>query len=249
MARESAICANSTPSSKDVKPPPWIFTAYKVRPCSGWKPDLVFEIGIQWSHMYGREHMPAHSAQEKTGAFLDPRRVVKSAEFHEGMKVADFGSASGFFTHEAARLVGRHGEVWSIDPNRELLARTRSNAAMMGHTNIDFVAADVERRRGSGLPDASMDRVIAANLLFSARNKSALVEEIWRVLKEGGRAVVTDWKSSSSGLGLEPKDTIAEEDALKLFERGGFAFVKKVPAGSHHWGFVVEKKRTGRGRT
>ncbi len=176
------------------------------------------------------------------GSFLDPARVIAVAGIHEGMKVADFGSASGFFTRAAARAVGRLGTVWTVDHDRTLLERTKSLAEAEGLHNIELAAGNIEHRGGSLLPDEEMDCVIAANVLFSARDKNVLVEELWRTLKRGGRAVVIDWKDSFGGIGPHPTHVLTQAAARTLFESGGFAFVQTIPTGNYHWGFIMRKK-------
>jgi len=180
--------------------------------------------------------------QEKESPFLDPARIMRAAKIHEGMKVADFGSSAGFFTRAAAHAVGRGGEVWAIDHNPDLLKRTKALAAAEGQDNVELVVGSVEHRDGSHLPDGAMDAVIAANVASSAKQKESLVEEIWRVLKSGGRAVIVDWKGSFGGMGPGTSDVLAENAARELFEKGGFTFVETIPAGGYHWGFVVRKK-------
>ena len=186
------------------------------------------------------------SAEADTRSFLDPIAAIRSAHIRDGAIVADFGSGSGFFARAAARAVGPRGRVWAIDVHRDMLARLKSIGAAEGLRNIDIVAGDCEARGGSQLADDSMDMVIAANILFSATDRDALVEEIWRVLRSGkggrkqGRALVIDWKRAFS-FGPEKRHMISEDEARALFERGGFQFVESVPGGAYHWGFVVQK--------
>lgn len=167
---------------------------------------------------------------------------MRAARIHDGMKVADFGVGSGFFTRGAARAVGERGAVFAIDIDGDLLARMRTLACDEGLSNIEYIRGDLEHIHGSGLPDESLDAVIIANILFQVKNKEKLIEEAWRVLRKGGRAIVFDWTDSFGGLGPHPLHVFKPADAKKLFERGGFAFLEEVPAGSYHWGYIFKKK-------
>ena len=199
---------------------------------------------------YTHTPMPRTSSHlEET--FLNPARIVAAAGVHEGMKVADFGCGSGFFARAAAHAVGPRGEVWAIDVDRPMLARLAALSRIEGlEAQMHVLPGNVERRGGSGLPDASVDLVIATNILFSAHNKQTLAAEILRVLKNGqagtlggsGRAVIIDWTDSFSGLGPPVEHIINKEAALELFIQAGFIPVQELPAGSHHWGFIVRKK-------
>jgi len=174
-------------------------------------------------------------------SFLNPTRALELASLHEGQMVADFGAGSGFFTRAAARMV-EGGTVWAVDDNGDLLSRIKSLSLAEGLHNVEILRGNIEAAHGCGLPDNHFDLVIAANILFSAHNKEAVVHEIARVLKRTGRALVIDWSSSHGGLGPHPDHVVTEESARKMFDVGGFSFVEPVHAGAYHWGFIVRKK-------
>lgn len=174
-------------------------------------------------------------------SFLNPSFALRNADLHEGQDVADLGAGSGFFTRAAARLA-EGGTVWAVDTNGELLSRIKSLALAEGLHNVEILRGNIEARGGSGLPPQHFDFAIAANILFSAHHKEAVVAEAHRLLKKTGRALVIDWSSSHGGLGPHPDHIVSAADARKLFEEGGFTYVEKIPAGAYHWGFVVRKK-------
>jgi ubiquinone/menaquinone biosynthesis C-methylase UbiE len=157
-------------------------------------------------------------------SFLNPSYALANAGIREGQAVADFNAGGGFFTRAAARAVG-DGTVWAE-----------------GLHNVEVLRANIEAKAGSGLPSGHFDAVIAANILFSAHDKTAVVKEIYRVLKKAGRAVVIDWTSSHGGLGPHPEQVVSEAEARDLFEQNGFSYLEKIPAGAYHWGFTVRKK-------
>lgn len=178
-------------------------------------------------------------------SFLNPSYALVNAGLHEGQAVADFGAGSGFFTRAAARIVG-DGVVWAVDTNGDLLTRIKSLAISEGLRNVEILRGNIESPKGTGLPAQHFDLVVAANILFSAHNKKALVAEMHRVLTKTGRALVIDWSSSHGGLGPHPDHVISAAEARTLFEEGGFTYLEKIPAGAYHWGFIVRKK-SGKG--
>ncbi len=175
-------------------------------------------------------------------SFLNPAYALQNAGLHEGLDVADFGAAGGFFTRAAARIVGAGAEVWAVDQSGDLLTRLKNLAIAEGLHNVDILRGNIEAPGGCGLPAGHFDMVLMVNILFSAHNKEALVKEAARVLKKSGRALVIDWTSSHGGLGPHPKHVVSESEARRLFEEAGFAYVERVAAGAYHWGFVVRKK-------
>jgi ubiquinone/menaquinone biosynthesis C-methylase UbiE len=174
-------------------------------------------------------------------SFLHPAETLHAVGLHEGDHVADFGAGSGFFTRAAAREVGVHGVVWAVDVNQDLLPRVKNMCQTEGLDNVEVVHGDVSTPGGSHLPDATFDLVIAANILFATENKAALLGEIARVLKVGGRALLVDWTDSHGGLGPHPDHVVTMGAVKKLCIDADLDVVGDIPAGAYHWGLCVRK--------
>ena len=175
-------------------------------------------------------------------SFLNPAAAVAAAGIHEGMRIAELGAGSGFFTRAAARRAGDSGVVWAVDLNRDLLPRLKNVAAAEGLHNIEVVHGDIQHVGGSNLPGASFDFCIIANVLWAVECKPCLAEEAARILKRGGRALIVDWSGSWGGLGPHPRAVVGRTDALTLFESHGFTPAGDIPAGGYHWGVILKKK-------
>lgn len=175
--------------------------------------------------------------------FLNPSRAVRVAKIHDSMKVADFGVGAGFFTRAAARAVGPRGVVYAVDVNRDLLKRLQSFAEVECLSNIEYVQGDLEKPHGSSLPEESVDVVVLANILFQTEDKERVIEEAWRVLRKGGRAVVIDWQDSFNNIGPHKDHVLTKEAAIALATRGGgFQHLEDIPSGSFHYGLILKKK-------
>src|SRR5579859_1195278 len=166
-------------------------------------------------------------------SFLNPALVIQAAHLHEGMRVADFGSGSGFFARAAARSVGEEGSVWAVEATQELLSRRKNLALAEGVHNVAVVRGDIEAHSGSNVPAESFDLVIIANVLFYLADKKACVHEARRVLKRHGRVLVIDWRASFGGLGPHPEHVVTERDAKKIFEEEGFAHIEDMHTGAY----------------
>ena len=174
--------------------------------------------------------------------FLNPAHAVALAGVAEGMKVADFDAGAGFFTRAAARAVGPGGVVWASDPRRELLLRIKGLAVAEGLHNVEIIQGDAEKDCGTKLPDGAFDFCIVANVLFAAERRDALAREAARVLKNGGKALVIDWRGSFGGLGPAESHIIEAAQAKRTFEQAHFNFEKEIQTGGYHWGLVFRKK-------
>lgn len=176
-------------------------------------------------------------------SFLAPASVVRLAGVHEGMKVADFGAGSGFFTRAAARVVGAGGVVWAVDINADLLARIKSVAIAEGLHNVEIIRGDIEHIGGTNLPERTFDMVFVCNTLFATECKGCVAAEAARVLKPGGKVLLVDWSESHGGLGPHEDHVVTVAQARECFEQAGFAWEGEVMAGAYHWGCILKRKK------
>ncbi len=111
------------------------------------------------------------------------------AEPREGETVLDLGSGAGFDAFLAARAVGATGRVIGVDMTVEMLEKARNNAAAAGFDNVEFRRGYIE-----ALPveDNSVDLVISNCVINLVPDKAAVYREVARVLRPGGRVVVSD---------------------------------------------------------
>ena len=111
------------------------------------------------------------------------------AALRPGETVLDLGSGAGFDAFLAAREVGPAGRVIGVDMTDEMLDRARANAARGGVANVEFRKGFIE-----ALPvdDASVDVVISNCVINLVPDKAAVYREVARVLRPGGRAIVSD---------------------------------------------------------
>jgi arsenite methyltransferase len=114
---------------------------------------------------------------------------VALASLHAGQTVLDLGSGGGFDCFLAARAVGPAGRVIGVDMTPDMIDLARSNAVKMGATNVEFHLGEIER-----LPvaDASVDVVMSNCVINLSPDKAAVFQEVWRVLRTGGRLAIAD---------------------------------------------------------
>ncbi len=174
--------------------------------------------------------------------FSNPEKNIEQLGLTPGMKVADLGSGSGFYTIASARLVGTSGRVYSIDIQKDLLTRIKTEASKQKLLNVEIIWGDIEKIRGTRLSDSSIDAVIASNICFQVQEKDIFIKEIYRILKKNGQVLVIDWSDSFSNLGPIASDIFTKEMAKKLFEEAGFKADKDFYAGDHHYGLIFKKQ-------
>ena len=175
------------------------------------------------------------------GGFLHPERIVSYFGLKSGMSVADFGAGHGHFTIPMARLVGQEGKIYALDIQKNTLEVVRAKAKLEHLLNIETIWADIELPQGSKLPDASLDLVLAANIMFQAEVKDAIINEAKRVLKSGGKLALIEWDETPFPGGPSNDLKFSKEMAKKLAGSVGFEIDREFEAGSHHYGLVFRK--------
>jgi SAM-dependent methyltransferase len=114
---------------------------------------------------------------------------VAVADLHEGETVLDLGSGGGIDVILSAKRVGPTGTAYGLDMTDEMLALAQRNAAEVDVTNVHFLKGMIEQ---IPLPASSVDVVISNCVINLSVDKAAVLTEIGRVLKPGGRVGVSD---------------------------------------------------------
>lgn len=171
-------------------------------------------------------------------SFLDPKEVLKRLKLRKDITAADFGSGSGGWAIPLAKKL-EDGQVYAIDILKEPLSALQGKISLEKIENIRTIHSDVENKKGSTLPDSSIDLVLMTNLLFQTEDKKAVFVEAKRILKKGGELLVVDWKKEAS-LGPEKRRVLPEE-VKKIAEGYDFKLEKELEAGVYHYALVFQK--------
>jgi SAM-dependent methyltransferase len=111
------------------------------------------------------------------------------AELREGETVLDLGSGGGIDVILSAKRVGPAGIAYGLDMTDEMLALARKNASDAGVANVHFLKGVIEQ---IPLPADSIDVVISNCVINLSIDKPAVLTEVARVLKPGGRIGISD---------------------------------------------------------
>ena len=110
-------------------------------------------------------------------------------EIKEGMVVLDLGSGAGIDCFLAAKKVGKTGKVIGVDMTKEMITLAKANAKKFGFKNVEFRLGDIEALPVS---DSFVDVIISNCVINLAPDKSKVFSEAYRVLKKGGKMLVSD---------------------------------------------------------
>jgi SAM-dependent methyltransferase len=171
------------------------------------------------------------------------------ASLKEGDVVLDLGSGAGFDVFLAAKKIGPTGKAIGVDMTDEMLEKARENAKKGGFTNVEFKKGDIENLP---LDDNSVDVVISNCVINLAPDKAKVFKETHRVLKTGGRLMVSDvvlvkplpeeLKNDKDLLIGCVSGAILKEDYLNLLKQTGFTDItihKEIPAFLPEYGLSI----------
>jgi SAM-dependent methyltransferase len=151
-----------------------------------------------------RDELPETAALASLGCG-NPTAV---ADLEEGEVVLDLGSGGGIDVILSAKRVGPTGVVYGLDMTDEMLALAQQNARDAGVVNVHFLKGLIE---AIPLPADAVDVVISNCVINLSADKAAVLTEMARVLRPGGRIGVTD---------VVAEDRLSPEERR---ERGDFA--------------------------
>jgi len=204
-------------------------------PSCGGAPSMV-DVGLKLG--YSNEDL--RSVPEAANMGLGCGNPVALASLKEGETVLDLGSGGGIDVFLAAKAVGPKGKAIGVDMTEEMVKGARSTAKKYGYENVEFRVGEIEN-----LPveDCSMDVVISNCVINLAPDKERVFREAYRVLKHGGRLMISDLvtegelpekvKESFEAWAGCVAGAMEKTNYLKTIRKAGFENVRIVSESTH----------------
>jgi SAM-dependent methyltransferase len=189
--------------------------------CGCAEPDASLGLG------YAPEDLEAVPQGANLG--LGCGNPVALASLKPGEVVLDLGSGAGFDAFLASKRVGPTGRVIGVDMTPAMIERATALASTHGYTNVEFRLGEIE---ALPLADASVDVVISNCVVNLSTDKARTFREAYRVLKPGGRLMVSDLvlarplpealRQDMDAYGACVAGALLKADYLKAIEAAGF---------------------------
>jgi ubiquinone/menaquinone biosynthesis C-methylase UbiE len=152
---------------------------------------------------------------------------VALADIRRGETVLDIGSGGGLDVFLASKKVGPEGKVIGLDMTEQMVEKARKNARKGSYNNVEFKLGEAE---DIPVKDNLIDLVMSNCVINLVPNKEKAYREIYRILKRGGRFVISDLvteKELDESIRNNPEKLVACVGGA-LTEKGYIGLIKKV---------------------
>lgn len=146
----------------------------------------------------------------------------------------DIGSADGFFTVLAAKMVGEKGKVYSLDIDAATIKTLKSKVQKAGLKNVQVVVGAAEK---TVICRECADIIFYSMVLHDFQNPAKVLLNARKMIKPEGLLVNLDWEKNEDNTAIGPPLEIrfSEEKALSLIETAGFKCLSRQHVGPYHY--------------
>jgi arsenite methyltransferase len=189
-------------------------------------------------------HLPLSA---RVGAFEAPQRdrlqkpaaIIRALRLHPGMRVADIGAGSGYFTRRFAAAVGPQGEVYAVDIDPDILHYLKERAEKEHLHNIRIV---VSRPDDPMLPPGSLDLAFLSETSHHIAHRTSFYRKIRAALKPDGQMAIIDYPPEAGARGWcvhKPAELVPAWENIREAEDAGFKLDRAFDGTLAHEYFLV----------
>ncbi|SRR6266404_1526210 len=176
-----------------------------------------FDDAKYWSSIFDD---PARDVWQK------PADVVAALGLRPGMRVADLGAGTGYFSRYLSAAVGTGGTVFAVDTEPNLVARLRERAEQEHTANVTPVLASFDDPR---LPAASIDVVLIVDTYHHLDARLGYLTRLRGALKPHGRVAIVEWQAKPLPVGPPLEHKLAREQVIEEMQAAGYRLVAEPP--------------------
>ena len=183
-----------------------------------------FYLGREISHVMG--HLGAgwleRSSREVEEA---PSKLMDALQLKPGMKVADIGAGSGYFSRRIARRIGEKGLVYAVDIQPEMLEILGENMKKEGLQNFRSILGEVKDPK---LPEASVDLVLMVDVYHEFSFPHEMMTAIHKALKPDGRVAFVEYRGEDAWVPIKPLHKMTQAQVKREAKAQGFRWIETI---------------------
>jgi predicted methyltransferase len=145
---------------------------------------------VSWGWQQQPAPVPFKAQDEERERYQRPQDVLKALELSTGDWAADVGAGNGYYSQHMAEIVGPTGKVFAEDIADYAIDFLHQRVKMFDLRNVEIVKGDLDNPK---LPPESLAAVLVVNAYHHFTEYEAMLNQILRSLKRGGRLVIADY--------------------------------------------------------
>jgi ubiquinone/menaquinone biosynthesis C-methylase UbiE len=167
--------------------------------------------------------------------YMPPFKTLERFGLKDSGIFLDIGCGIGYFTIPAAKIL-KNGKAIGIDILEEMLTHARERAK--GIENIEFRKCSEYE---FPIENNSVDYAMLSNVLHEIEDKIKYLQEVKRVLKDGGELFIIEWEKKETNYGPPAEHRISISDVESMCNEVGLIAVEKLVISEHHYGIKAKK--------
>jgi len=170
-----------------------------------------------------------------------PDLLLQALKLKPGMKVADIGAGTGYFTWRMGKLVAPRGSVYAVEIQQEMLDMLATNVVAHGVTNFHSVLGTVI---DTHLPTNKIDLVLMVDVYHEFDHPREMLESIWRSLSPTGRVVFVEYRAEDPNVPIKRLHKMSVAQVRKEAELLPLEWVETIETLPRQHIIVFKKKLT-----
>ena len=171
-----------------------------------------FYMGREIAHVVGGEHSNNWLERDSRQSEERPDIVLESFGLKPGMKVADIGAGTGYYSWRMAKEVGKNGTVYAVELEQEQLDIIAANMKQRGVENVKGVIGTIMDPK---LPEGALDLVVMIDVYHEFSHPYEMMQAVAKSLKPSGRVAWVEFRMEDESVPIKRLHKMSEAQVKK----------------------------------
>lgn len=167
---------------------------------------------------------------------LPPYDTLEKMGLTSADTVADIGCGIGYFTISMADIIDNKNKIFALDISDEMLEDVERKTKLLNIENIITVKVEEYELK---LPQDLCSFAFIANVLHEIEDKKRYLNEIKRMLNQGGKIAIIEWEKKQTEKGPPVEHRLDKNEIINLLESNGFKIIDKLEFSDCFYGIIA----------